>query len=65
MKYIGIDVCKGEISTFDNTTAGIRKFIGTLPKDGSIHCIIEATGNYSCTCSMSPGLPSVWSRFNT
>lgn len=60
MKYIGIDVSKatfvvayspdkgGEIHTFDNTTAGIRQFIGTLPKeDGSIHCAMEATGNYS------------------
>ena len=60
MKYIGIDVSKatfvvayssdkgGEIRTFDNTTAGIRQFIGTLPKeDDSIHCVMEATGNYS------------------
>lgn len=59
MKYIGIDVSTatfvvayspdkgGEIRTFDNTTAGIRQFIGTLPKDGSIHCVMEATGNYS------------------
>ena len=59
MRYIGIDVSKatfvvayssdkgGEIRTFNNTTAGIRQFIGTLPKDGSIHCVMEATGNYS------------------
>ena len=59
MKYIGIDVSKatfmvayssdkgGEIRTFDNTTAGIRKFIGTLHKEGNIHCVMEATGNYS------------------
>ena len=59
MKYIGIDVSKatfvvayssdkgGEILTFDNTTAGIRKFIGTLLKEGNIHCVMEATGNYS------------------
>lgn len=59
MKYIGIDVSKatfvvayssdksGDIRTFDNTTTGIRQFIGTLPKDGSIHCVMEATGNYS------------------
>ena len=59
MKYIGIDVSKatfmvayssdkgGEIRTFNNTTAGIKQFIGTLPKDGSIHCVMEATGNYS------------------
>ena len=49
LKYIGIDVSKatfmvayssdkgGEIRTFDNTTAGIRKFIGTLHKEGNIH----------------------------
>jgi len=54
MRYIGIDVSKatfvvayssdkgGEIRTFNNTTAGIRQFIGTLPKDGSIHCVMEA-----------------------
>ena len=59
MRYIGIDVSKatfvvayssdkgGGIRTFNNTTAGIRQFIGTLPKDGSIHCVMEATGNYS------------------
>ncbi|WP_446697998.1 IS110 family transposase [Alistipes sp. An116] len=59
MKYIGIDVSKatfvvayssskgGEIHTFNNTTAGIKQFIETLPKDGSIHCVMEATGNYS------------------
>ena len=59
MKYIGIDVSKatfvvaysceksGEIRTFTNTTTGIKQFIGTLPKDGSIHCVMEATGNYS------------------
>ena len=59
MKYIGIDVSKatfvvayspdkgGEIHTFNNSTAGIRQFIGTLPKDVSIHCVMEATGNYS------------------
>ena len=59
MQYIGIDVSKatfvvayssdkgGEIRTFNNTTAGIKQFIGTLPKDGSIHCVMEATGNYS------------------
>ena len=59
MKYIGIDVSKatfvvayssdksGDIRTYDNTTTGIRQFIGTLPKDGSIHCVMEATGNYS------------------
>ena len=59
MRYIGIDVSKatfvvayssdksGEIRTFNNTTAGIKQFIETLPKDGSIHCVMEATGNYS------------------
>ncbi len=59
MKYIGIDVSKatfvvayssdkgGEIRTFDNTAAGIRKFIGTLPEKGGVHCVMEATGNYS------------------
>ena len=58
MRYIGIDVSKatfvvayssdkgGEIRTFNNTTAGIRQFIGTLPKDGSIHCVLEAPGNF-------------------
>ena len=59
MKYIGINVSKtlfvvaysfdkGEqIHTFDNTTTGIKKFIGTLPQDGSIHCDMKATGNNS------------------
>ncbi|WP_416992299.1 IS110 family transposase, partial [Alistipes putredinis] len=59
MRYIGIDVSKatfvvayssdkgGEIRTFNNTTTGIKQFIGALPKDGSIHCVMEATGNYS------------------
>ena len=59
MKYIGIDVSKAtfvvayssdkgsEIRTFNNSTAGIKQFIGTLPKDGCIHCVMEATGNYS------------------
>lgn len=59
MNYIGIDVSKatfvvaysydksGEIRTFNNTIGGIKQFIGTLPKDGSIHCVMEATGNYS------------------
>lgn len=59
IKYIGIDVSKatfvvayssdkgGKLCTFDNTTAGIRQFIETLPKDSSIHCVMEATGNYS------------------
>ena len=49
MRYIGIDVSKatfvvayssdkgGEIRTFNNTTTGIKQFIGALPKDGSIH----------------------------
>ena len=56
MRYIGIDVSKatfvvayssdkgGEIRTFNNTTTGIKQFIGALPKDGSIHCVMEATG---------------------
>ena len=59
MRYIGIDVSKatfvvayssdkgGEIRTFNNTTTGIKQFIGALPKDSSIHCVMEATGNYS------------------
>ena len=59
MRYIGIDVSKatfvvayssdkgGEIRTFNNTTTGIKQFIGALPKDGSIHGVMEATGNYS------------------
>ncbi len=54
MRYIGIDdeqsyVCGGlpplkggEIRTFNNTTTGIKQFIGALPKDGSIHCVMEA-----------------------
>ena len=49
MRYIGIDVSKatfvvayssdkgGEIRTFNNTTTGIKQFIGALPKDSSIH----------------------------
>ncbi len=65
MKYIGIDVSKatfvvayssdkgGEIRIFNNTTTGIKQFIGALPKDGSIHCVMEATGNYRpCCCYM-------------
>jgi len=59
MKYIGIDVSKatfvaayssdrcGETHTFDNTAAGIRKFIGTLSGIPDVHCVMEATGNYS------------------
>lgn len=59
MKYIGIDVSKatfvaayssdrcGETRTFDNTAAGIRKFIGTLSGIPDAHCVMEATGNYS------------------
>ena len=49
MQYIGIDVSKatfvvayssdkgGEIRTFNNTTAGIKQLIGTLPIDGRFH----------------------------
>ena len=59
MKYIGIDVSKatfvaayssdrsGETRTFDNTAAGIKKFIGTLSNIQDVHCVMEATGNYS------------------
>ncbi len=59
MKYIGIDVSKatfvaayssdrcGETRTFDNTAAGIKKFIGTLSGITDAHCVMEATGNYS------------------
>lgn len=59
MKYIGIDVSKatfvaayssdrcGETRTFDNTAAGIKKFIGTLSGIPDVHCVMEATGNYS------------------
>ena len=71
MQYIGIDVSKatfvvayssdkgGEIRTFNNTTAGIKQFIGTLPKDGSIHCVMEATGNYSALLLYMLGKSSV------
>lgn len=59
MKYIGIDVSKatfvaayssdkcGETRTFDNTAAGIKKFIGTISGIPDVHCVMEATGNYS------------------
>lgn len=59
MKYIGIDVSKatfvaayssdkcGETRTFDNTAAGIKKFIGTISGITDVHCVMEATGNYS------------------
>ena len=58
MMYIGIDVSKAdftaayssdkgdEIRTFSNSTADIRQFVGTLSKDGSVYCVMEATGNY-------------------
>ena len=59
MRYIGIDVSKVTFVVaypltkeeksvlFNNTTTGIKQFIGALPKDSSIHCVMEATGNYS------------------
>ena len=59
MRYIGIDVSKDELivayldysgkyklSSFENTGAGISKFIKTLCQDTD-HCILEATGTYS------------------
>ena len=76
MRYIGIDVSKatfvvayssdkgGEIRTFNNTTTGIKQFIGALPKDSSIHCVMEATGNYSAMLlyllNVAGGLLSAW-----
>jgi len=59
MRYIGIDISKDTFTVayspekdttvreFQNTPAGIRKFIGTIDKD--CHCVMEATGPYSMT----------------
>ncbi len=59
MRYIGIDISKATFTVayssekdsavreFQNTPAGIRKFIGTL--DSDYHCVMEATGPYSMT----------------
>ena len=58
MKYIGIDVSKASFivayssekssktSSFDNTPAGIEKFMKTI-SPSEHHCVLEATGNYS------------------
>ena len=58
MTYVGIDVSKAtfvvayssakssETKTFKNTTKGIREFIRTISPE-EIHCVLEATGNYS------------------